>query len=94
MRALAAALLALASVVCFAQADYAREQRWAHLLCGPVDLDQPASTQHSGLSTSGTEDDVIHLSRRVAALEDTVASLAGQLKDLQEQLGLSQPGQA
>ncbi len=81
-------------VIKLPKAPGAREQRWAHLLCGPVDLNQPVATHHAGLSSSATEDDVIHLSRRVAALEDTVGSLAEQLKDLQEQLGLSQPGQA
>ena len=42
MRALAAALLALASVVCFAQADYAREQRWADEITPTILVGDPA----------------------------------------------------
>lgn len=51
MRALAALLLTLASLACFAQADYAREQRWADeitpaiLVGDPVRLALPAGRQ-------------------------------------------------
>jgi uncharacterized protein len=48
----------------------------------------PAGGSHA------TEDEVIHLTRRVAALEEQVAVLSDQLQNLHEQLGLSQPGQA
>ena len=81
-----------ALVVKLPRAPGAREQRWAHLLCGPVDvnaLSAPAS--HSG--SSATEDEVIALTRRVASLEETVEQLRAQLQNLHEQLGLSQPGQ-
>jgi hypothetical protein len=81
-----------ALVVKLPRAPGAREQRWAHLLCGPVDvnaLSAPAS--HSG--SSATEDEVIALTRRVASLEETVEHLRAQLQNLHEQLGLSQPGQ-
>ncbi len=63
-----------------------REQRWAHLLCGPVDLSQPAASG-SGQS-SATEDDVIALTRRVQALETEVDSLRQTLARLCEQLGV------
>ena len=79
-------------VVKLPRAPGAREQRWAHLLCGPVDL----SAVHSAAAPTGTgatEDDVIALTRRVAALEDTVAMLQDQLQNLHKELGLSQPGQ-
>jgi len=78
-------------VVKLARAPGAREQRWAHLLCGPVD---PAA--FSGpVSTAGhaTEDEVIHLARRVATLEESIATLQGQMQNLLQELGLSQPGQ-
>ena len=79
-------------VVKLARAPGAREQRWAHLLCGPVDPSQP---QPSPGGTGGaTEDELIHLTRRVATLEQQVADLSDQLHHLHEQLGLSQPGQA
>jgi uncharacterized protein YceH (UPF0502 family) len=79
-------------VVKLPRAPGAREQRWAHLLCGPVDL---TITEFSAPAhgSSATEDDVIRLTRRVATLEDTVAALQDQLQNLHEQLGLSQPGQ-
>ncbi|MDM7948468.1 YceH family protein [Hydrogenophaga sp.] len=79
-------------VVKLPRAPGAREQRWAHLLCGPVDL-TVADAMASTSGTSATEDDVIRLTRRVAALEDKVATLQDQLQSLNEQLGLSQPGQ-
>jgi uncharacterized protein YceH (UPF0502 family) len=63
-----------------------REQRWAHLLCGPVDLSQPAAGG-SGHS-SATEDDVIALTRRVQTLETEVDSLRQALARLCEQLGV------
>jgi len=55
MRALAAVLLALASIACFAQADYAREQRWADeitptLLVGdPVQVALPSGRNFLGI---------------------------------------------
>lgn len=79
-------------VVKLPRAPGAREQRWAHLLCGPVDLTlSPYAPTSAG--NNATEDDVIRLTRRVAALEDQVAVMAAQLSSLHEQLGLSQPGQ-
>lgn len=79
-------------VVKLARAPGAREQRWAHLLCGPVDV-SAAQTVARSAGESATEDDVIHLTRRVATLEKTVALLQEQMQNLHEQLGLSQPGQ-
>ena len=77
-------------VVKLPRAPGAREQRWAHLLCGPVDLSTPVAAPPS---SAATEDELIALTRRLAALENTVASLQDQLQNLNEQLGLSQPGQ-
>jgi len=72
-------------VVKLPRAPGAREQRWAHLLCGPVDLSSPAA---GGAPTGDAG-----LAERVATLENTVATLQAQLADLREQLGMSQPGQ-
>lgn len=77
-------------VVKLPRAAGAREQRWAHLLCGPVDMTAPAGTQQA---SAVAEEELIGLTRRLAALENTVAALQDQLQNLNEQLGLSQPGQ-
>ena len=79
-------------VVKLPRAPGAREQRWAHLLCGPVDTTAAAMTS-SAPGNAATEDELIALTRRLATLENTVAALQDQLQNLNEQLGLSQPGQ-
>ena len=81
-----------ALVVKLPRAPGAREQRWAHLLCGPVDASLLVHNPASGHSAA-TEVELIHLTRRLATLENTVAALQDQLQNLNEQLGLSQPGQ-
>ena len=62
-----------------------RESRWMHLLCGPVDLSQPAAPSHAGA-----------LGERVAHLEAQVAQLQATVQQLCSELGLpmSPPGQA
>ena len=77
-------------VVQLPRAPGAREQRWAHLLCGPVDAQQigPALAA-SGLSL----DDTRRLEGRLSALEDEVSTLRSALQNVLEQLGMSQPGQ-
>jgi uncharacterized protein YceH (UPF0502 family) len=79
-------------VVKLPRAPGAREQRWAHLLCGPVDTTALAAAP-AAQGSAATEDELIHLTRRLATLENTVAALQDQLQNLNEQLGLSQPGQ-
>ncbi|MGE0348112.1 YceH family protein [Hydrogenophaga sp.] len=79
-------------VVKLPRAPGAREQRWAHLLCGPVDV-AALTTNPSTQGSAATEDELIALTRRLATLENTVAALQDQLQNLNEQLGLSQPGQ-
>lgn len=76
-----------ALVVKLPRAPGAREQRWAHLLCGPVEPTTPAAAEPAA-SESGSA-----LAARVDALEATVAALQTQLAGLCAQLGLSQPGQ-
>jgi uncharacterized protein YceH (UPF0502 family) len=59
-----------------------REQRWAHLLGGPVEM---TSAPEPAPDASGLE-------ARVQTLEQQVADLRGTLQNLCEQLGMSQPG--
>lgn len=61
-----------------------REQRWAHLLCGPVEaaawqehLREPDPAARAGLEA------------RIGALEDEVAQLRSALQNLCDQLGVS-----
>ena len=70
-------------VVKLPRAPGAREQRWAHLLCGPVD-------PGSATSAATTMDDPA-LAERVAVLERTVEQLRAELEDLRQRLGMSQP---
>ncbi|MDB5857805.1 MAG: hypothetical protein JWQ76_1494 [Ramlibacter sp.] len=74
-------------VVQLPRAAGAREARWAHLLCGPVDVSSLVATSPD-VPASGSG-----LADRVAALEAEVAQLRAAFADLSEQLGLSQPGQ-
>lgn len=62
-----------------------REQRWAHLLCGPVDTSQPATNGHSA-----TPEDTTALTQRVQALETEVERLRQTLTRLCEQLGVDE----
>jgi uncharacterized protein YceH (UPF0502 family) len=73
-------------VVKLPRAPGTREQRWAHMLCGEVDLTQ---TPTGPTSSAATEDEVIALTRRVATLEEQVAHLQGTLTQLCEQLGVT-----
>lgn len=75
-------------VVQLPRAAGAREARWAHLLCGPVDLDAPSAAEPAGPANEAGSP----LATRVAALEMEVALLRAQVQDLASQLGLSPPG--
>jgi uncharacterized protein len=74
-----------ALVVKLPRAAGMREQRWAHLLCGPVAADafSPVAAAPAG-----------GLEGRVAALEQELAQLQSSVRNIYEQLGMSQPGQA
>ena len=74
-------------VVQLPRAAGAREARWAHLLCGPVDATAAAAPEAVAPAEGG-------LAARVCALEAEVAQLRAQLQDLSAQLGLSPPGQS
>jgi len=76
-------------VVKLARAPGTREQRWAHLLCGPVAMDAPAAAPGAaGISL----DDTRRLQARIRALEEEVSTLRSALQNVLEQLGMSQPG--
>jgi len=64
-----------------------REQRWAHLLCGPVDLSAPAA--HAPGSGGN-----VRLEARIDSLEEEVAQLRAVVQQLCSELGLPAPGLA
>ena len=70
-------------VVKLPRAPGAREQRWAHLLGGPVDMFIPADAPPRPAAAVPEE--------RLQALEARVDELERLLRNLSEQLGLSQP---
>jgi len=80
-----------ALVVKLARAPGAREQRWAHLLCGPVDATQtgaPGSTRSAeGANPSQTLARIDQLEAQVTQLQETVRYLCNEL-------GLTPPTQA
>lgn len=62
------------------RAPGAREQRWAQLLCGPVDV-QALAGSGGGSTSSGTPGEELRaLTERVAALEELVAQLQERLE--------------
>jgi uncharacterized protein len=68
------------------RAPGAREQRWAHLLCGPVDASALVAARTGTVVGGETQE-------RIAKLEAEVADLRATVAKLCEELGLSQPGQ-
>ncbi|WP_027995658.1 YceH family protein [Simplicispira psychrophila] len=70
-----------ALVVQLPRAPGAREQRWAHLLCGPVDVTTPVPGAYSGAAPA--------LQERVNALEARVATLQASVQRLCNELGIS-----
>jgi hypothetical protein len=72
-------------VVKLGRAPGMREQRWAHLLCGPVSAADAQAQTASG-------DAAPQLQSRVAALESEVALLRATVGEICRELGLSQPG--
>lgn len=75
-------------VVKLARAPGAREQRWAHLLCGAVDPAGPASNP-AGAPGAGNA----ALAERVTRLEEQLAALQQTVQRLCAELGVSPPGQ-
>ena len=77
-------------VVKLPRAPGAREQRWAHLVCGPVDLALAATGSEAHLPDVG---ELAHLHSRIDTLEHELAGLRDTVKKLCDELGLSQGGQ-
>ena len=74
-------------VVKLARAPGTREQRWAHLLCGPVDATQTGVSHGSDGAPSGTT------LERIQQLETEVATLRETVQKLCAELGVSPAGQ-
>ena len=66
-------------VVKMARAPGAREQRWAHLLCGPVDATQTGVSRTSDGASSNTSERLERLEAEVAQLRETVQKLCAEL---------------
>ncbi len=73
-------------VVKLARAPGMREQRWAHLLCGPVDAGEAEAQTASQMPPQH------HLQARIETLENEVAALRSAVQNVYQQLGMSQPG--
>ena len=72
------------------RAPGAREQRWAHLLCGPVDASLMATASEALMPGAG---EFAHFQSRIEALETEVSTLRATVQKLCSELGLSQDGQ-
>lgn len=73
-------------VVRLPRAPGAREARWAHLLCGPVDV----SAQPSVSADEALRDDLVaQLRAEQAALRDEVTELRRRVDEMAQALGLS-----
>ena len=72
-------------VVKLPRAPGAREQRWAHLLCGPVEAGAAVAERPIPAEDAP-------LRERIAVLENEVAQLRSAVQNIREQLGMSQPG--
>ena len=76
-------------VVLLPRAPGARESRWAHLLCGPVDV---AALQSAASASGGTGGgNASALQQRVDTLEAEVAQLRATVQMLCESLGVEPP---
>lgn len=74
-------------VVKLPRAPGTREQRWAHLLCGPLDAAaMNAASDPGGIGSGSSLARIDRLEAEVAQLRDTVQKLCSEL-------GLSPPGQ-
>jgi uncharacterized protein YceH (UPF0502 family) len=78
-------------VVKLPRAPGAREQRWMHLLCGPVDVS--ALAQSAARDPGGDTGGQAALQQRVATLEAEVARLSDTVQRLCTELGIAMPPQ-
>ena len=82
-------------VVQLPRAPGAREQRWAHLLCGPVDATAPVATgATAAVPSSALQARVETLEADVARLQATVQRLCAELGMSTDLAEMSPPGQA
>ncbi|MGD9774929.1 YceH family protein [Diaphorobacter sp.] len=79
-------------VMLLPRAPGAREPRWAHLLCGPVDVAALQAGAQAAPRTGASAADSDALAQRVQALEGEVAALRATVAQLCEQLGVT-PGE-
>ena len=75
-------------VVLLPRAPGAREQRWAHLLCGPVDIAALQSAASAGSAGGAASGGTAALQQRVDALEAQLAQLQATVRQLCESLGV------
>ena len=75
-------------VVKLPRAPGAREQRWAHLLCGPVDMEMARNGDSH--ASAGVQSGPA-LAERVAQLEQELAALRQTVTALCKELGVSEP---
>ena len=76
-------------VVKLPKSSGAREQRWAHLLCGPVDAQAIAGASGAGMGAGGGGNSL----ERIERLEAEVAQLRGTVDKLCSELGIKmEPG--
>lgn len=76
-------------VVLLPRAPGAREPRWAHLLCGPVDVASLTAAQAAHAPAESGAGGA--LAPRVAALEAEVTQLRGVVQQLCRELGIAPP---
>ena len=75
-------------VVLLPRAPGAREQRWAHLLCGPVDIAALQSAANASSAGGAASGGTAALQQRVDALEAQLAQLQATVRQLCESLGV------
>lgn len=78
-------------VIKLARAPGTREQRWAHLLCGPVDATQTGASNAAYSAGDGATRNTVE---RIEQLESEVAQLRATVQKLCLELGMSPPGQS
>ena len=78
-----------ALVVKLPRAAGMREQRWAHLLCGEVDITAQSTAQSATASTASAAPSNSATTERITALETEVAALRATVQRLCEELGIA-----